>query len=390
VSAIKAHAALLATHADLLETIYRQRSLTATPETARALAKLESARILLCDEDGGYRLHPRERQYIDAIQDRIRVFDSGNPISEEIARLRELSHALKTADAAGDVAGHADYLEETIDTILTLRTRIDDRIRIFDGMVHSGYHDARTIEERLQRNAFYQEQARHLIDTIDALNGPVMRDLFSGWHLGAARGRYRRDIIDRVETWSVRLSGLYGEMLEFMYRSRRIEARTKRFRLISAALEKVPPGDMIDAIDLAESPLVPLDLGPRIRFDPRAARNEEALIAAAAKIDPEASRSAARVRHLPGKVVAAAPPPPEEADPVAETIDGLLAEVREKGGPVSVRQWARAHAPDHVDDLVTDLFDHMMEGEEGVRMRTLPEGDDRFTIGVHDVILEAA
>ena len=86
-AALKTHGNLLARHADLLDEIYRARSVTATAETERALAKLESARLLLSDEEGSYRLHPRERRYFDGIYDRNRILETSGAIAEEIRRL---------------------------------------------------------------------------------------------------------------------------------------------------------------------------------------------------------------------------------------------------------------------------------------------------------------
>ncbi|MFG6572227.1 hypothetical protein ACGYLO_11540 [Sulfitobacter sp. 1A13353] len=385
---IKAQGNLLARHETLLDEIYRSRSVTATPETANALAKLESARMVLCDEEGNYRLHPRERRYFDGLYDRNRILETSGAIAEEIRRLGELSRLISTCGQAGDDAGVAEHTEESIDTIMTLRVQIDDKIRIFELEVRNGYHDARTMEERIKRNEVYQERVKELIDVVVQLNAPSVQEFFDNRHARPVRVRYARDIMTRIEPWSVRLSGLAREMLDFMYRTKRIEARTKRFRALLHALESVSVAEQVEALQVADSAFCGVDFAAKIGVDCVSEENEPALLAVAEKLDPEGSRSARRVKHVAGKVTEASAPPPEETDPVESMIDTLIGMARK--GEVSVRAWADAHHPAMTGQLVVDLFDHMSEGEEGLSMRTVPDSARYMTSGVHDVILMCA
>lgn len=387
-TALKTHASLLARNADLLDDIYRARSVVASAETEKALAKLESARVLLCDEEGNYRLHPRERRYFDGIYDRNRILETSGAIAEEIRRLGELAGLIKTCGQAGDDAGLAEHLEESIDTIMTLRVQIDDKIRIFELEVRNGYHDARTMEERIKRNEVYQDRVKELIDVVVQLNAPSIQEFFDNRHARPVRVRYARDIMTRIEPWSVRLSGLAREMLDFMYRTKRIEARTKRFRALLHALENVSIAEQVEALQASEEAFSGIDFGAKIGVDCLSEANETALVEVAVKLDPEGSRSARRVKHVAGKVTEATAPPPEESDPVEAMIDTLL--VIARSGAVSVRDWATAHHPEIAGQLVVDLFDHMSEGEQGIAMQTVPEGAHYVTSGVHDVILMQA
>jgi hypothetical protein len=381
------HASLLNKHAGLLDEIYRLKSVSSTPKTERDLDKLNAQQILLCDEEGEYRIHPLHRKYFDSIYARNRVFDAGSPISSEIEALDALMVEIKSAGAKGDEIAQGLYTDEAIDAILSLKIEIDRQIRNFDIQTRNGYHDARSMEERLRRNEYYQGRARELSDAVSRLNSPAVRGLFEGPHTVPVRIRYQKDIILRIEGWSMRLAGLIQQMLEFMYRSKEIEARTKRMRTIFHALEAVSAAEQVEALEMTEQSLYVTDLGLKCRADVRSEENEDSLIEAARKLDPDATTGRKRLKHASGVYREAEELAVEEVHPIEMMITRMIELAKSDRQPFSVRAWAKGHAEDHVEDVLMDMFDHMVDGEDGIIMQTVPEKSRHYTSSLQDIVL---
>ncbi|MCW3784388.1 hypothetical protein [Defluviimonas salinarum] len=386
---LKEHFALLARHSDLIGRIYRERSVEAGQDSQKALAALHAARIVIGGEDDSYRLSPRDRAYLDSVFDRHRAFAAGSPIAPEIERLTKLVEEMRHSFRQGDDAAHHDQEQEAIDTIWLIREEVEGQLRLFDMMTRNGYHDARSLEERIRRNEFYHGRAGILAGAIADLNGALIRDHLAASHAGEVRAVFRRQVLDRIEGWSTRLAGLIREMLEFMYRSKEVAARTKRLRSIFHALRTIPASEQIDALLLADNQMLPEGLPARIRPDLRDAGLEAAAIAAARKLDPDATRSARRSRHASGAVVLDREIPAAEVFSGADPVEMLLAEVRASDVPVSVRDWAAWTGSDG-GSMVIDVFDYLLEGSEGIAMETVPPGSPVFTSGVRDLILSRA
>lgn len=378
---------LLNKHADLVEEVYLMKSVASTPKTERGLEKLESKQILMCDDTGEYRIHPMYKRCFDAMYTRTRVFDTGSPISVEIEALVALSVEIKSASTRGDEEGQSLYTDEAIDAILSLRIEIDRQIRTFDIQTRNGYHDARSMEELQRRNEFYHGRAKQLSDAISTLNSAAVRDLFDGPHTTPVRIRYYKDIIDRIDGWSTRIAGLIQQMLQFMYSAKEIEKRTKRMRAIFHALETVSAGEQVEAIELSEKSLAPVTVATRIRVDYRAEANEAYLMDAARKLDPDATMGRRRMKHAAGDFRGAEILEEEAVHPIEEMISRMITMTREGGTPVSVRNWTVGHSDQNVHDVLMDVFDHMIDGETGIIMQTVPEKSQHFTSCIQDIVL---
>lgn len=384
---LKLHASILNRHADLLDEIYRSKSASSTPKTERDLDRLSAQQILICDEEGEYRIHPLHRKYFDSIYARNRAFDVGSPISTEIEALVALSVEIKSAGAKGDEVAQAAYTDDVIDAFLSLKSEIDRQIRNFDIQMRNGYHDARSMEERQRRNEYYQGRALDLSAAVSQLNSTAVRELFEGPHTVPANLRYHKDIIDSIEGWSMRIAGLYQQMLEFMYKSKEIEARTKRMRTIFHALETVSAAEQIEALELTEQSFAPVNLGMKCRVDLRASENEDHLVEVARKLDPDATTGRKRMKHAAGHYREAEKIEVEEPHPIEGMITEMITLARVGGQPLSVRGWAMGNAAGQVDDVLMDMFDHMVDGEEGLIMQTVPEKSRHFTSSLQDIVL---
>lgn len=293
---------LLHRHRELLETIYLAREFVATPETSRALSALHAARILICSSSGMYRLHPRERRYFSECYEQIRPFESGAPLREEIERLEEILSAAVRADTEGDDEGFHLLADEAIETLVTLHVEVDDQIRKFDLQLRNGYHDARTAEEKLLRNAYYEKRVMDLSQIVVTLNQSAVRDWFLDGCLREVEGWYAQEIDAFIDPWSARLAALSDEISNFRYRTKNVIARTKKFRKLCHALDGLSYEEKIEALQHTEKSFVPLKLRMRVGVDFGSDLNAEATLKAAARITAGAAIREQRVSRLSSKV----------------------------------------------------------------------------------------
>jgi hypothetical protein len=386
---LKSHLAILHRNADLIDLIYTSKSVVATPDTERQLAKMETARILHCGEDGSYHLHPKTRSWLRDIYQQMRIFGSGTPIAEDVSRLKELGQSMRIAYASGDELGHDLYVDEMVDTILELQFSIDDQIRIFDVSIRNGYHDARTLDEKMKRNEFYQKRASSLSGAVSDLNSKEIRGMFDGPHAAAVSRRFAREIIARVDAWSARLEGLISEMIQFMNRSKEVTAQTKRYRAMVHALRTVSVSEQVEALEMSDVQMMPSGVNSKVRFDVRSEQNAPTIIEQARKLDPKETRVERRKDFAAGEVREAVAIPKDKYEGVSGLIEKLMADVR-SGQTHSVREWLKDKGDFNPDHFVMDVYDFMSNVKTGVAMKRAADQSKRFTNGVRDVVLEPA
>lgn len=389
---LKSHLSFLSKHADLLETIFRARRLEATDDTARDLEALRMKRVLVCGSDGMYRINSREKKFFEMIFDQRRAFDTGNPISHEIENLKLSSSAMHESGRVGNTDQADDHMEDAIDTILGMSVSISDQIRIFELSVRNEFHNARTMAERQSRNLHFQTRARELLGAIYTLNSEALIDVITTPYTAEIRRNYNEEVLDHIDAWSIRLSGLIKEMSDFLYRSKRIEEETRRFRVISHALDSVPVAEQVEVLESQENQTWPSKGVPRTSYDVLAMTHESAIEVVTAKlvIDPTADMKS---RTIKAGVVAGHVDYPEELeDPFDDLIDEVIEIGQKSAEGVSVRKWASDQGLADPDEFVIEVFDSFLSlsseaSYDGLHVEKVPAPHKILTSGLTDLIL---
>ncbi len=388
-SDLAGHFQMLARHAALLERIYRDGGVATDEESWRALSELQAARLVI-EGDGEYRIASRFRAYLDDFFNRQRSYATATPLSVSIDALRRELADLHEAARRGDETGRYRSEGEAIDRIWQLREEIDEEVRVFDLITRNGYHNARSAEERVRRNAYYHKRAEELLMAIQALRGLELREVMAAPEMRDVRKAYRRQVLDRLEGWSTRLAGLIREMLDYLYRSREIAARTKRLRALLHAKRALPRALRRELIEGVPGPVSPIPMPLLTRPD----LFSEAVSAEAPRVmarldgrDQLAARARLRAAPPPirpeGPEAGAAPP---EAHPA---LTRFLAHLDRSAGPVSARAWAEG-AGEPVGLLIILLHDHLVGSAEPFSWRLSPENGGSWTRLVEDILVEAA
>lgn len=391
---------LICDHYDLIERIYHANGMTPPTDKEGVIARLESKNILRCDYEGQYRLSSLWRSVFDNNSNRERAFSVDSPISEEITSMQAICTSMKLPYREGDDAGSSALEGELIDTIDDLQSRIDKQLNTFDLKLRNGYHDAKTIDEKIHRNAYYQERAKALQDAVDTVNGETVRDLFDHPHTASVRLRFHIDILSRIDGWSSRLTDMIKEMLDFMYRSKIIDLRTKKFRAACHALRNVSEVEKIEVLKLADVAFLPVRQTIRSNVDFRAEGNESLLSESALKIKPDDSKVQRRRAYSAGKVLTDVEPYIQQDDPleilVCNFVMGISKDPKSLSEGFSVRNWATKNWENGdqefpVDVIIFEVFQHILLNgiAVGVAMDVLPDSKLPFTSGVYDVNLIA-
>lgn len=388
-SDLAGHFQTLARHAGLIERIYRDGGIATDEESWRALADLQSARLVI-EGDGEYRIASRFRSYLDEFFNRQRSYATATPLAVSIDALRQELADLHEAARRGDETGRYRSEGEAIDRIWQLREEIDEEVRVFDLATRNGYHNARSAEERVRRNAYYHKRAEDLLGAIQALRGLDLREIMATPEMRDVRKAYRKQIIDRLEGWSTRLAGLIREMLDYLYRSREIAARTKRLRALLHAKRALPRArrrELLEGMPGQVSPIpMPILTRPDLFSDAVAAEAPRIM----ARLDGRAPLSErARLRM--------APPPLRSIDPEEAPLEvaeqprlllDFLSYLEEARGPVSARAWAET-AGEPAGLLIVLLHDHLVGSGGPASWRLSPEGQGPWTLEVEDIVVEA-
>jgi hypothetical protein len=388
-SDLGAHFQMLARNSGLIEQIYRRGGVTADEESWRGLSELHTARIII-EGDGEYRVASRFRGYLDDFFNKNRSYTIGTPLGLSVNALRQEIADLREAVSRGDEVGRARSEGEAIDRIWQLREEIDEEVRVFDLTTRNGYHNARSAEERVRRNAYYHKRAEELLAAIQDLRGLELRELMAGPEMRDVRRAFRKQVLDRLEGWSVRLAGLIKEMLDYLYRSREIADRTKRLRALLHAKRAMPRAHRRELLETMPRQLAPVPMPlvtrPDLRCDAVAA---------------EANRITDRLRGRPDVAYryrrrAPAPPPREDQAPEGELtlfevpviLTRFLDHRAAAEGPVSAREWALSEGvPPGL--LIIHLYDHLVrEPDERGRWRIRPDHDRPWTGQLTDITLD--
>jgi hypothetical protein len=387
-SDLGAHFQMLSRHAGLIERIYRQGGVVTDEESWRALSELHAARLII-EGDGEYRIASRFRGYLDDFFSRNRSYAVGTPLSLSINALRQELADLRDAARRGDETGRGRSEGETVDRIWQLREEIDEEVRVFDLATRNGYHNARSAEERVRRNAYYHTRAEDLLGAIQDLRGLGLRELMSGPEMRDVRKTFRKQILDRLEGWSVRLAGLIKEMLDYLYRSREIAERTKRLRALLHAKRALPRARLRELIEGMPRQAAPVLMPILTRPDLGA----EAVAAETPRIQERLrGRGGASGRH---RLREPAPSlrdemPPEEGMTISELpqiLTDFLAYRATATARVSARDWAEeTGVPAGL--LIIHLYDHLAhEAEERGAWQISPEHDRPWTGHLVDITL---
>lgn len=388
-SDLGAHFHMMSRHAGLIERIYRQGGVVTDEESWRGLSELHAARIII-EGDGEYRIASRFRGYLDDFFSRNRSYAVGTPLSLSINALRQELADLRDASRRGDETGRGRSEGETVDRIWQLREEIDEEVRVFDLATRNGYHNARSAEERVRRNAYYHKRAEDLLGAIQNLRGLELRELMSQPEMREVRKTFRKQILDRLEGWSVRLAGLIKEMLDYLYRSREIAERTKRLRALLHAKRALPRARLRELLETMPRQAAPVPMPILTRADLEA----DAVAAETPRIlDRLRGRGGVSGRH---RLRETAPPVREELPPekelgiseVPQILTDFLAYREAATDRVSARDWASA-AGVPAGLLIIHLFDHLAhEAEEQGAWQISPGHDRPWTCHLYDITLD--
>ena len=387
---LNAHYDLIARHIDLFERVYAERNYEGGDDDWRALTQMTQAGIMVEDE-GVYSLSLRDRTYADDVSDRTRAYASGTLVADLIDGLIKLVADMRAAAQAGNETGRADIEDEAIDRLRAIPQEITRQLRVFDTEIRNGFHDARTLEERERRNAFYLDKATRINDAITYLNSDAALALVSGTVCLHLRRVFQRQIKDRINSWSSLTSDLIEEMKAYLHKTKEVAAQTKRMRAILAALKTVSAAEQIEVLALADKTFHPMKVSCDLRPDFRSADNEDAIVAATAKLDPARTRSARRAKHDAAPIRHDAPVISADAgDVVPPEVVEMLAEVRESRQPVSAMTWARQRGLPRAMLFTLMVHDHVRglpEDGRDIALDILPPPTRFSTPQVEDVIV---
>lgn len=386
-SVLQTYGNLIARHHEILDRLFKERYVAPTHDTEKALLKLSEARIAILDSDGLYQLNTKVRKHFDFLYERTRAFQGVGNLSDAVRRIDVQCQDIRDAALRGDEVTVDDRTADVEFDLLEIHHEIDEQITSFSLMMHNGYHEARSSEERRRRNDFYHGRAKELVDIIHVLN-TTMRGFFEGPQMSGLRRRYRKAIADHIERWSAQLSSVMEEMAQFLHKIKTIEMRTKRYRMISHALSKVPRAELLEALDEADQPFLPAAAPRRIGFNPRARENEEQLIQTARKIDKTSLSTQKRRDRSAGAPVAQVHVPEPEQPYEEMIIQNLLDSVLHHGKPQRVREWAQAHDAEDPSIIVIGVYDRLVGDTSGTHQMTLlPEMTGNLTHAIEDIIV---
>lgn len=385
-SILKKYHSLGLKHHELLDQVYKERHVIPTAETEKALSKLAEARILVFDEDGYFRLTYKEQRHYDDLYERNRSYKGMGDLGDAVKRIEALCLDMDDAARRGDDATLDDRSEEAESIMRELHHEIDEQITSFSLLMHNGYHEARTQDERRRRNDFYHGQAKKILDLIHVLISN-MRSFFNGPHMSGLRRLYRKLIADHIERWSAQLSSIIDEMAQFLHRIKTIEARTKRYRMISHALSKVSRAELIEALDEADQSFLPAAGPRRIGFNPRARENETQMIETASKIDRSTLATQKRKERGSGTLVKNIEIKKVTLPYEDQLIQNLLDSVMHHGDPIRVSEWAEGHGYKDLSLMVIGVYDQLAAGHEHLSMTLLPEISGIYTHAIKDIIV---
>jgi len=380
-----------AKYGDLLDRIHREGHVYADQSTMRAFAELRSIQVVIGDDEGKFRLSRTCRDMLDRSVGRRGALGSAAGIVEDLGALRMLLIEISADFGDGDEQDRLDHIEEAHGLIWSIRDALDMQLAQFEMHLHTGFQEARTLDQRLRRNRFYFDRANALNESISQLQDHALRDHLAESGCREVRREYDRMISRYIPHLSARLTAVIGKLRVLLARNTEIMERTRRLRLIGRALREISHTEMVEAV-LAHPELFPIL--PRFSFgvitDPNDQELEIARIRHAATMQPKEPQRAK------GKALKALTPVPfdeRHMDLPKSTAEIILDRFGKDVGneKFSVRRWLETFEHGEDKDVAFELvLQNVLASPDHFDCTFQPPLDQVFTSMVSDIEVRRA
>jgi hypothetical protein len=370
VSEIPTYLRLLAKHGELIDEVYRARTVRGEGDNAFAISELQAARVLITTGEGEYRLETGIKLLLDKFTQRQRSFAVGQNISGEIESLRELLIAYDKAIFSGTAEDRDRLLDDIHHSIGAIYDTISNDLLRFQQATEVNFSTLISPREKAQQNEYFLRKAQELEKTLGSLMDESMNALFDSDVLLDVKTLFRREVESHVGEWSDRLLRTIDILQKYLYRHREVTEATRRLRSFGSFLKKNTIKVVEDVLeggagseDLVILRQVGGDVVPPYP-DFISSDGKERLIPVVQKMEPlevrdvKARKSGLRARD--GDMIEVE----EILSPEEEALSVFLAQVKSSGGWVSASVAVGIFPSLDLTDFLEEIINWSSSGEQ--------------------------
>lgn len=206
-----------------------------------SIAHLHGQGVLRKAGEDGFRLNPHLRNFL---QDHLGLFPAYQTLTEvgsRIGQIRNLWNEIVSTHRPGQPVS-AGLIDQMHVTVYDIVDSMDRNLSVISRLMSERFGDVANSAEKASQNNFYQKEVNDLLAGLNRLQKVVdkieneanelrMRDL--------AR-LLRREILDRIATWSATVSELMSDILKSLNELRVIERRMKMLSRMDTLLRQQP------------------------------------------------------------------------------------------------------------------------------------------------------
>lgn len=237
-------------HAELVEQARRDGLVPAQRDGAVSvsISALRQASALRPVGDGGYRLHPKLRDFLNDHFQLFSPYQGLTEIGSRYALAQQLWNEAADLDAVNEYEAVESVLREIESTVLDIADSVEGNLLYLNTLLATRYGNVATLHAKKSQNRFYQRETQKLVADMQRMAG-VFRVIEEGALLGgrAELARFiRMNLLSRMQGWQSSMSEMLSLLSREIFRIRKIDRCHQQLARLDLLMHQQPSWMGID------------------------------------------------------------------------------------------------------------------------------------------------